>query len=223
MIYILLLFLSYVNSYTFPYGRCYDTKCSSSPYRLVWSIEKVNDTMGQYCLTFKNQDCINTSYNCCNMLQKNLNKFELHLRTECKKSIELVTINNIKKGVGVYFDEYTNTQSELRITNLNNINTSTAETTELCIYVKQPCIPLSNFIFSAKSAIWEVSKHECCPQCEMMIINKYPREPPLPDSCGNHICEPNKTENCMTCPSDCRKTKKHCCGLNNYLKKKRCL
>jgi len=222
MISLLLLFLSYATSYQFPYGRCYDSKCTSTPYRLQWISETITNNTGKYCLQLTKQECTNTKYNCCNLLNNNFNKFELHVKTECKNALNYVTINNIKKGGGVYFDIYTSKQSELRITNLKNITTDTI----MCIILKEPCVSLSDFLFSNNTAIWEVKKHECCPQCildKLYSTPPYPRHPAFPSlppplsTCGNKLCEPDLGEHCFNCPVDCRGTKKFCCGLDQPL------
>lgn len=235
---LLMSLVSHAAGYSFPYGRCYDGACGSSPYRLTWVSETpVSKEESKYCLQFRTRPCVDTRYKCCSTLTNALPKFELHLRTECKTSLKKVTIDGVVKGGGVYFDVYTNTESELRITSLTNLSVSSVNDRTFCIHVGPPCIPLSNFLFSNKTAIWEVSKHECCPKCDALYdVGGQPQEPslpppspvgsplpPLPPSpvaspppallnCGNRMCEPDLGEDCKTCPEDCNGGKKFCCG-----------
>jgi hypothetical protein len=239
----LLSLVSQAAGYSFPYGRCYDGACGSSPYRLTWvSDTPVSKDESKYCLQFRTRPCVDTQYKCCSTLTNALPKFELHLRTECKTSLKKVTIDGVTKRGGVFFDVYTNKQSELRITSLTNINVSTVNARTFCIHVGAPCIPLSNFLFSNKTAIWEVSKHECCPKCDALYDYPFgPPPPPLPvasppppsppvasppplqpssnssDRCGNKMCEPDLGEDCKTCASDCNGGKKFCCGSDRPL------
>lgn len=207
------------NRYTFPYGKCYDKKCDSSPYRLTWLPV---ETPGEYCMRFQTKPCNDTEYNCCSTLSKALVKFELHVRTECKKALKRVTIDGVTKGGGVFFDVYTDTDSELRVTSLVGLNSGNVENKTFCVHVGPPCIPLSNFLKTNNTAIWEVAKHECCPRC-MASYDDILRPPPPPvvTSCGNGICEPDLGEHCGTCKKDCRGGMKFCCGLDRPLCKQR--
>jgi hypothetical protein len=225
-----LLLGTLANGYTFPYGRCYDKKCGSSPYRLTWLPEV---TEGQYCLQFQTVPCVDTQYKCCSLLSEALVKFELHVRTECKDAFKRVTIDGVTKGGGVFFDVYTEAHSELRITSMTGINKDNVQGKTFCIHVTKPCIPMSRFLYSNNTAVWEVKKHECCPRCLALSpppppsptppLPVPPRRParspppPPPRSCGNGICEPDLGEHCGTCKKDCRGNLKFCCGLDRPL------
>lgn len=185
-----------VTAYVFPYGRCYDPVCSSSPYKVLWQPEQINKTHGTYCFTFRTKKCKNTKYNCCNLFQNTLPKVELHVNTQCQPALTQVTQNGKIKQGGVYFDIYTKTQSEIRLTALNLPGPNVTNTT-FCLTLKPPCIPLQNFLYSYKIAFWEVTKHECCPQCNA----KRPESIVVANYCGDGFCE--KKETCLTCPEDC--------------------
>ena len=178
---LLWVLVSHAAGYSFPYGRCYDGACGSSPYRLTWvSDTPISKDESKYCLQFRTRPCVDTDYECCSILSRALPKFELHLRTECKASLKKVTIDGVTKGGGVYFDIYTNAESELRVTSLTNLNVSSVNGKTICIHVGPPCIPLSRFLFSNKTAVWEVTKHECCPKCDALYDYPGPPLPPPP-------------------------------------------
>ena len=235
LIYLLLGLTSLIHgsAYTFPYGKCYDKKCDSSPYRLTWlPLDPSLDTSDEarYCMRFQTKPCNDTDYKCCSTLQKALVKFELHVRTECKDAVKRVTVDGIPKGGGVFFDVYTDTDSELRITSLVGLNSGNIENKTFCVHVTKPCIPLANFLKTNNTAIWEVTKHECCPRCmaaygELPGPPNPPPGPPPPGlpppkpatQCGNGVCEPDLGEHCGTCKKDCRGGMKFCCGLDRPL------
>lgn len=191
-----------VSSYVFPYGRCYDPKCSSSPYKVLWQPEKINKTHGTYCFIFRTKKCKNTKYNCCKLLQETLPKLELHVNTQCQPALTQVTQNDKLKRGGVFFDIYTKTQSEIRLTALNLPGPNVTNTT-FCLTLKPPCIPLQNFLYSYKIAFWEVAKHECCPQCKA----RRPESIVVANYCGDGVCKSPK-ETCLNCQEDCGKCNK---------------
>lgn len=199
MILYLLTQLLAVSAYLFPNGQCYDKACSASPYKLLWSPEQINKTHGTYCFTLREKKCTETKYKCCSQFKTLLPKLELHVQTQCQKALAGVTLNNKPKTGGVYFDIYTKTQSEIRLTALTLNNTQATNAT-FCLILKPPCIPLQNFLYSYRMAFWEVSKHECCPQCN----GKRPTSVVIANYCSDGVCKAPK-ENCTTCPEDCGK------------------
>jgi hypothetical protein len=199
LFYLLTQLLALTTAYVFPYGRCYDSKCSSSPYKVLWQPEQLNKTHGTYCFTFRTKKCKNTQYNCCKLFRETLPKIELHVNTQCQPALAQVTQNGKLKRGGVFFDIYTKTQSEIRLTALA-LPGPTVPNTTFCLTLKPPCIPLQNFLYSYKIAFWEVTKHECCPQCKA----KRPTSVVVTNYCGDGICKLSK-ETCQNCQEDCGK------------------
>jgi len=159
---------------TFPMGRCYDKMCSSSPYTLDIS----SNNGSKMCFKIVSQPCTNTKYNCCDKFNKELFKIILSSRPECSKSVGTVTVNNVTKRGGVYFDLYLNkTYGELRLTNLK-MSQNVALTSEVCINFKDVCNTFDVFKGLAKWAVFDPHQHTCCPTCSFTSLSLPP--PPLP-------------------------------------------
>jgi hypothetical protein len=162
------------STYFFPYGRCSDKKCGSSPYELTWISKSIRDDLSQgtFCFHVRTRECtINSQYDCCNKFKKEFKKFVIHVRPECKEAFLGVSVNGQRKGGGIFYDVYDKQNAELRVTALSGINYETANRTQICVHLKAPCIPLHNFCILRDNqcyvSIWETQQHECCPRCIM--------------------------------------------------------
>jgi len=173
----LLLALFYNNAlgYTrFPAGRCLPQNCTTySPY-IFESNNSVLDNI--FCVDVIDNNC---DYNnaCCNSLKNQVQKIVFDTTDKCYGSIEKITLNNVKKSGGVYFDNYTGF-AELRITNLL-MNYYSFLGSKLCIYLKEPCSTIREFCTGSKCiySIYDPFTHECCPVC----IKNFDQGPIIPD------------------------------------------
>lgn len=226
----LLLFLlfAYVNG--FPMGRCYVSQCDASPYNIKWSsvtIDKNSDMIA--CLDITKKNCFDPSkYNCCDLFTNYLEKFDISTDPICKGTVAKVTVNNVTKGGGVYFDIYGDQKdrAQLRITALRMDGQDVAGT-RVCITVKSPCNDMKTFCRdidgNCKFALFNPDGHTCCPTCPLVFTNDtnpntptstnqtnntqppHPNpNPPARPVCGDGKCEP-PTETYTDCPSDCPK------------------
>lgn len=173
-----LVLLAQALAYKFPYGRCYERNCGTSPYQLVWSA--ANGSHLCFRLDAKNRTAaLKDPYGCYNRFQKDVPKIVLETKPRCKTAIQSVAVDDrVKKG-GVYFTTYDTYKSELVITSLSNINASTV----FCLKVTAPCKTVSKICRkgSCKYALYEPAQHDCCPTCAMQkdtIANAIANAPP---------------------------------------------
>lgn len=174
----LLLTLFFPVQSIFPMGRCYDKVCNSSPYTLDIS----SNNGSRFCFKPKSQQCVNTKYNCCNKFETELYKIILSSRPECKSSIRRVTVNNVTKGGGVYFDLYNNkTYAEVRLTTLK-MNQTVALNSEICIFLKDVCDTFDKFKGIGMWSVFDPLQHTCCPTCSFATSSLSPPPSPSPPS-----------------------------------------
>lgn len=181
--------------YTFPYGRCYDRACESSPYRFTWingntTQENLVPNQTEWCFDVSTVPCVNSPYKCCTSLSDNLKKIVIQTRSICEKSVAQVTVNGRVKRGGIFFDQYASNNSELRITSLSGIRVPLSEPLRFCLTLKGPCQDPSTFCSRnngpCRIAAWETVKHECCPTCTIAASSSAnlipPPDPPSPPS-----------------------------------------
>lgn len=157
-------------SFVFPFGRCYDRACGSSPYQFIWLRNATS--AGKLCFRIEQKSCSDSKYSCCSIFQKNLQKFVIYTKGICKNAVENVYINGKRRAGGVFFDLYNEGKhAELRVTNLDIINANNAENTTVCLDLKKPCDNVLKFCKRIRKgeacqyALWETARHECCATC----------------------------------------------------------
>lgn len=164
----LVLFLLPLQANAFPRGRCSDRPCSSSPYSVSW--KSIDNTNGIFCFALEPKTCVQTQFSCCSKLASQLHKIVFSVNPLCKSTRPTVTIDGVRKGGGIFLDNY-DTSSELRITSMQ-YNLSTVQGTTFCIYASDPCKSLSTFCNDAgtglcKYSIFDPQGHVCCPSCTL--------------------------------------------------------
>lgn len=198
----LLLPLDAYAQYAFPYGRCYDRACESSPYRFTWinTTRIISANQTEWCFDVSTVSCVNSPYKCCSSLSENLKKIVIQTRSICDKSVAQVTVNGIVKRGGIYFDTYTANNSELRITSLSDIRVPPSDSVppimrlRFCLTLKSPCQDPTTFCSRnngpCKIAAWETTKHECCPTCTIAMTSPIPTPVSPPPSPPPHSPPP---------------------------------
>ena len=160
----------------FPNGRCYVNTCSASPYQFSHK----NDT----CFVISPKNCIDYSeYDCCNLFKNSLPKFVLKTSVECAKSVKGVYINGVKKGGGVFFDSYGNSEYELRVTSLFITTKDVEMGVEVCFDFVTPCSSLKEFDKDNLVSVFNPTTHTCCPVCNINTNQYSPMSPspsPIP-------------------------------------------
>lgn len=156
---------------SFPNGRCYDRNCESNPYDLKLVTQTgIDQNTTRFCFDLNVKKCTDTQYKCCSVLSRDLPKIVFKTKPRCLKAVAEVTVGGKPKRGGVYFDEY-ETHSEVRVTALNGLNaTIPAEARRICLTLRRPCHTMDKFCGAnrnCKYAMWEVTKHECCPTCSL--------------------------------------------------------
>lgn len=165
----------------FPYGRCYVRSCDSSPYQ--WTV--TDDQIGKFCVQVTGKTCNEThpTYKCCGLFTQNLHK--IVFPTRCNKSLDYVTVNNVRKSGGVFLDTYS-THNELRVTTLR-LDATTAQGMVICVYLKKG-IDCPKFCEDddglCKITVFDPAGHTCCPTCILDSLGALtsPAPPPLPGS-----------------------------------------
>ena len=165
----LLLVLLFSAATAFPDGRCYVNNCNASPFALTWtSVSYDSNNMMTACFNISSKTCIdNSSYQCCNVFNKFLNKFVISSIPKCDKAVKSVTINDIIKPGGVFFDIYNNgTTGQLRITSLNYSPGNLITLDKFCLNIVPPCNSLETFCSNnCRFALFNPDGHTCCPTC----------------------------------------------------------
>lgn len=163
----LLLLASFSEAVTFPMGNCYVRGCDASPYKLTPTVNNATS----FCFRIDPAQCVDSSkYNCCGLLNNNFNKIVMLSQPACKSSLSKVTVNNIVKGGGVYFDIYDTDKAELRLTNLQ-LTSQSAYGVEMCLVLKPPCSTIDTFCSDGINktcmySIFDPATHTCCPTCQ---------------------------------------------------------
>jgi hypothetical protein len=159
----------------FPNGRCYDRDCDFAPYLL----EKVVDEGPKVCFAIRAKECKESEYNCCSKFFSQLNKIVLSSVPVCNRSLQMVTLNGVRKGGGVFFDLYGNKSAEVRITSMS-LSYNTALSTEICLHLRNECDTWREFCGECKYAIFDPYQHTCCPTCSFQAVSLPPSPPPPP-------------------------------------------
>lgn len=203
----------------FPTGRCYVPTCEASPYDLTWvSQTDIGGGNVRACFNVTSKPCIDDAYRqygCCGIFNNLLYKIVLASQPSCAHSVKAVYLNGVKRGGGIYFDNYEGQHSELRITNLN-IPGSNAPGKTFCIDLAPPCASIADFCVEERSqlckfSIFDTGAHQCCPTCYMLdksqsnsqlptptpTPNQAPGTPPQPD-----VPSPDP-EFCQSCCNQC--------------------
>lgn len=185
-------FLNIGSSYSnFPAGSCRSQQCfDNSPYVLE-PIMTYSGNENIMCFSINKNVCKENSY-CCNRLKDVLEKIVFKTEADCYGSVDNVKINNIRKGGGVYFDNYTGF-AELRITALR-LNYYTSDKI-VCVSLKKPCDTINKFCgkFNCLYSIYDPFTHDCCPVCEsklekiVIIEQSEPLPSPIPSPIPNPI------------------------------------
>jgi hypothetical protein len=162
----------------FPAGRCYVKSCLSTPYNISVSVTEPK----KFCVRIVPKECqeTNSQYKCCDGFLKDLHKIVISANGKCNKSIDYVTIDNVRKAGGVFFDVYP-THSELRLTTLR-MNATTAQNKEICVYLKNNCEPFCvNDDNGCKVSVYDPISHTCCPTCDAVpVLAPPPKVMPAP-------------------------------------------
>eukprot|EP00197_Chlamydomonas_leiostraca_P012076 CAMPEP_0202862070 /NCGR_PEP_ID=MMETSP1391-20130828/3248_1 /ASSEMBLY_ACC=CAM_ASM_000867 /TAXON_ID=1034604 /ORGANISM="Chlamydomonas leiostraca, Strain SAG 11-49" /LENGTH=249 /DNA_ID=CAMNT_0049541553 /DNA_START=198 /DNA_END=943 /DNA_ORIENTATION=- len=165
----------------FPFCRCVDYRCNSSPWKLIpQPLQTPAPGVSVMCFKFMFVGCAFTS-DCCTKLSNDVGKVEFAVDKVCQKNIFNTTLNGYTKKGSTYFDmDYA--QGKLTVTKLQMIGKSNIQNSELCLWLKSPCDTVDGLFAdhdgTFKSAIFN-SKHDCCPVC--MGPDK-PPPPPMPPS-----------------------------------------
>lgn len=169
----------------FPTGRCFERGCDASPWDLkIVNSEGVGNKM---CFVFDGKDCdSDPRYACCERFKKSVIKVVFPTMPLCNRSVEYVTVNGVRKGGGVFFDNY-GSRAELRVTSLNLVE-GRIEGTEVCVFLRNECrswgefCRLSDVDRRCMFAVFDPLVHSCCPTCEMEVGDAplVWRPPPVP-------------------------------------------
>lgn len=154
---------SAVGTANFPRGSCKARSCTISPYTLEW------DQGDGLCFVVQEKQCNDgDTSGCCENLRNSLRKIVLAATPQCRGSLRNVTLNGVKRGGGVYYNDYDGGESELHITNLA-LNSSTAPGSRFCIGITPPCDTRSAFCPGGvcRFSIYDPLTHKCCPTCAM--------------------------------------------------------
>jgi hypothetical protein len=161
---------------TFPAGSCRAQDCAThNPYELV-PVGEFRDSAERsksICFRIDYKGCDDNDSECCNTLERILEKIAIKVNPQCgRASYTDVTIDGVKKGGGVYFDENLGF-SELRITSLR-WNASTGVGKTICINgLRAPCPDAHSFCRDEKDkdnigcvyTVYDPFSHRCCPTC----------------------------------------------------------
>lgn len=177
---ILVLHLLMAVAAAFPAGRCFEKTCDASPY-LISVVPPPSPNM--MCMQFSTKECTSARYNCCSRFLGNLVKVVFPSMPACNRSIERVTVNGVRKGGGVFFDIYSPTRAELRVTALNMNQTMVLDST-ICVHLRGECSTTETFCGTqegeCKFALFDPLVHDCCPTCAMAFREPGTVWPPLP-------------------------------------------
>ncbi|KAG2493480.1 hypothetical protein HYH03_008296 [Edaphochlamys debaryana] len=163
----------------FPFCRCSDYRCGTSPYKVLRSNE-TSLPNGNLRVCFKFQDVGCPSNNpCCNSILQELDKVEFMADKMCSETVAAVTFGGLSVIGSTHFDtEFT--VGKIRVTGLN-ANRAKVGASELCITIKSPCNSFNTFFQS--------SKLNSDGAYQYAVFN------------GAHNCCPNKTEEICDCIS----------------------
>ncbi|PNH03603.1 hypothetical protein TSOC_010325 [Tetrabaena socialis] len=161
----------------FPFCRCTDYRCGTSPYKPVKASEEVLAN-GNYkvCFSFTDQGC-QAGNTCCNKILQMMGKFEVMADKTCSKAITAVTFGNVSRIGSTHFDtEFA--VGKVRVTNLGATR-AMVRTSLLCYTLKAPCNSFDAFFQSGKlgaSGLFQYAifneQHDCCPTCINTPPNK---------------------------------------------------
>ena len=166
----LLSALSPACAYTrFPAGSCKPPSCSSpssSPYVLAPSF---SDNL--MCFTVLPNSCISpdTGVDCCTALRRTFQKVAIKTVDVCSGSVDLVSINGVRKGGGIYFRNYTGF-AEIVVTSIKS-NYDSILGSVFCIHLTPPCntpFKLCGNNSVCTYSIYEPFTHACCPTCDFV-------------------------------------------------------
>lgn len=161
---------------TFPAGSCRPQSCHThNPYELVpvgEFYEKAEHSKS-ICFRVEYKGCDGP---CCETLTRVLEKIAIKVNPQCgRASYTGVTIDGVKKGGGVYFEDNLGF-SELRVTSLR-WNASTGVGKTICIDgLRAPCPNALTFCSDDRSdtenefggcvySVYDPFSHRCCPTC----------------------------------------------------------
>ena len=154
-----LLLLLIGSSYArFPQGSCPSQGCIESPYEFEWD--------SNFCFEIKSKNC---EGGCCQTFIDQVQKLAIKANAECKSSFQMVTVDGVRKGGGVFFDIYGNNEAEVRITALWS-NNATIVGKKFCIIVNpfSDCSKYHIFFNSLDTifySVYDPFTHLCCPLC----------------------------------------------------------
>lgn len=167
---------------TFPAGSCRPQSCAThNPYELV-PVGGLNEKSKNICFRIDFKGCDGDDHECCSTLTRVLEKIAIKVRPSCgRASYTEVTIDGVRKGGGVYFDENLGF-SELRVTSLR-WNASTGVGKTICVNgLRAPCPDAHSFCGDEGCiySVYDPFTHRCCPTCPFEDISPLPPAPLSP-------------------------------------------
>ncbi|PNH11083.1 hypothetical protein TSOC_002146 [Tetrabaena socialis] len=132
----------------FPFCRCTDYRCSTSPYVPVKESEEVLPN-GNYkvCFRFQDNGCA-TGNTCCQKILQLMDKFEVMADKTCSKAVAAVTFGNVSRISSTFFDTDFSV-GKLRVTNLGATR-AMMQKNLMCFTIKPPCASFDAFFQSNK-------------------------------------------------------------------------
>ena len=165
----------------FPAGKCTNKACDLSPYNIDWSTPIDSSP---FCFNISSaQTCRPDSYGCCTLFSQRFIKLLITTYPACITKKLIVTVDGVRKGGGVYFDNLSSQTAQLRITTLglNSTIVSSQGVVAVCLTLPPPCQTVDTFCGpNCRYAIFDPYVHNCCPTCDFPFRSTPIDESPFP-------------------------------------------
>lgn len=172
-------------TFAFPAGKCQQRSCLATPYDIGWTRVDNNATHASFCFGVKGKACEDAmNKGCCDSLGNRLKKIVLSVNPECTGRLVGVWINGVRKGGGVFWDNFGN-ESELRITSMNE-TVETISSKEFCVVMRARggCDSVEHLCQDStgvcKYSTFDPLSHVCCPTCAVGPLEGEIAPPPPP-------------------------------------------